>query len=130
MSHQAVYQTLYHVAVVYLPVVTAAVIFAVAYHLKKQADIERPLKGFPLIGLEEDGLSPKDAWMKQAHRVMAKGLKTHQGAFQVMTGTGPKVREESRILFESIRLDADTYLPRLCYQIASLRSSERMTWQT
>ena len=94
MSHQTVYQTLYHVTTVYLPLVAAAVVFAVAYHLKKQADIERPLKGFPLIGLEEDGLSPKDAWMKHAHRVMAKGLKMHQGAFQVMTGTGPKVREE------------------------------------
>ena len=98
MSRQTVYQTLYHVTVVYLPFVAAAVVFAVAYHLKKQADIERPLKGFPLVGLEEDGLSPKDAWMKHGHRVMAKGLKTHQGAFQVMTGTGPKVRKTSRIL--------------------------------
>jgi hypothetical protein len=93
MSRQTVYQALYHVTVVYLPFVAAAAVFAVAYHLKKQADIERPLKGFPLVGLEEDGLSPKDAWMKHGHRVMAKGLKAHQSAFQVMTGTGPKVRK-------------------------------------
>lgn len=91
MSRQSVYQAFYHVTVVYLPFLAAAAVIAVAYHLKKQADTERPLKGFPLVGLEEDGLSPKDAWMKYGHRVMAKGLKEHDGAFQVMTGTGPKV---------------------------------------
>lgn len=84
MSLQKAYQALYHVTVVYLPFVAAAVIFAVVYHLKKQADIERPLKGLPLVGLEEEGLRPKDAWMKHGPRVMAKGLKAHAGAFQVM----------------------------------------------
>ncbi|RHZ57409.1 cytochrome P450 [Aspergillus thermomutatus] len=100
MSLQTVYQALYHVTVVYLPFVAAAVIFAVAYHLKKQADIERPLKGFPLVGLEEEGLSPKEAWMKDGPRVMAKGLKAHQGAFQVMTGTGPKIMLPNRFTEE------------------------------
>ena len=129
MSHQTVYQTLYHVIVVYLPLVAAAVVFAVAYHMKKQADIVRPLKGFPLVGLEEDGLSPKDAWTKHGHRVMVKGLRTHPGAFQVMTGTGPKVPKTSNILFESIHQGADTYISRSCYQIVSQRNFKRMTRQ-
>lgn len=92
MSLQAVSQAVYHVAVAYLPFVACAMVIAVAYRLKKQSDIERPLKGFPLIGLEEDGLDPKEAWMKQGPKVMEKGLSAHKGAFQVMTGTGPKVR--------------------------------------
>jgi hypothetical protein len=106
MSRQTVYQALYHVTVVYLPFVAAAVIFAVAYYLKKQAAIVRPWKGFPLLGLEEEGLSPKEAWAKHGHGVMAKGLKEHQGAFQVMTGTGPKVRKTlGYLLFESKRCE-------------------------
>lgn len=106
MSLQTAYQALYRVTVVYLPFVAAAVIFAVAYHLKKQADIERPLKGFPLVGFEEEGLSPKEAWMKHGPRVMANGLKAHQGAFQVMTGTGPKVRRGRGYTIESNSMSA------------------------
>ncbi|KAK6063592.1 cytochrome P450 monooxygenase [Seiridium cupressi] len=100
MANKPVYQVLYHVTVAYLPFVAAAVIFAIAYHLKKQSDSERPLKGFPLVGLEDEGLSPKESWMKHGHRVMAKGLKEHEGAFQVMTGTGPKIMLPNRFTEE------------------------------
>lgn len=98
MSLQTASEALYHVTVFYLPFVACAMVVVVAYSLKKQSDIERPLKGFPLIGLEEDGLDPKEAWMKHGPKVMAKGLSAHKGAFQVMTGTGPKVRIIRQIL--------------------------------
>ncbi|KAK3301210.1 cytochrome P450 monooxygenase [Chaetomium fimeti] len=100
MSRQTAYQALYRVTVAYLPFVVAAMIIAVAFHLKKQSDAERPLKGFPLVGLEEEGLSPKEAWMKHGHRVMVKGLTEHKGAFQVMTGTGPKIMLPNRFTEE------------------------------
>lgn len=104
MSRQTVYQVLYHITVAYLPFVAVAMVIAVAYHLKKQSDSERPLKGFPLVGLEEEGLSPKEVWMKHGHGVMAKGLTAHKGAFQVMTGTGPKVRKHRG---ESMRIQCE-----------------------
>lgn len=93
MLFQAVYEALYHVSITYLPFVALAILVAVAYRLKKQSDEERPLKGFPVVGLEEEGLGPKEAYMKHGHKVIAKGLREHKGAFQVMTGTGPKVNK-------------------------------------
>ncbi|KAF2120197.1 cytochrome P450 monooxygenase [Lophiotrema nucula] len=65
-----------------------------------QADIEKPLPGFPLVGLPEDGLSPKAAWTKSGFKVLAKGLREHTGAFQVMTGTGPKIIVPNRFAEE------------------------------
>ena len=77
-----------------LPTVVTAFSFflAISWYFRRQASIERPLPGFPLVGLEEEGLSPRDAWSQHGHKVQAKGLREHAGAFQVMTATGPKVR--------------------------------------
>jgi hypothetical protein len=101
MSFQMACQTLGHVVVVYLPFAAAVAALAIAYHVKTQADVKRPFKGFPLVGLEEDGLTPEESWQKYGYRVMMKGLKEHQSAFQVMTGTGPKVWAVDRRFDES-----------------------------
>ena len=50
------------------------------------------MNGFPLIALQEQGLSPKASWIKQAKNTIAKGLRICNGSpFQVMTATGPKI---------------------------------------
>jgi hypothetical protein len=91
MSFHIAYPTICHVVLIYLPFAAAVVALAIVYHVKTQADIKRPYKGFPLVGLEEYGLTPEESWQKHGYKVMMKGLKEYQGAFQVMTGTGPKV---------------------------------------
>ena len=71
--------------------VAALVLSIVAFgYLQRQASSVKPLPGFPLVGLEGDGLSPRDAWSQHGLKVQAKGLREHSGAFQVMTATGPK----------------------------------------
>lgn len=49
---------------------------------------ERPLKGFPIVSL---GSGPGSSWSAAGNDIVAKGLKEHNGLFQVITGTGPKV---------------------------------------
>ena len=49
----------------------------------------RPLPGLPLVSL--NGLSPRASWRKHGNGVVKKGLEEHDGPFQVLAGTGPKV---------------------------------------
>jgi hypothetical protein len=55
--------------------------------------VEKPMKGLPIAALPEKGLSPKQAWCHAGDELIAKALKEHAGPFQVITGTGPKVRQ-------------------------------------
>ena len=50
-----------------------------------------PLKGFPVVALSEKGLNSKWSWYHSSTETIAKGLKEHNGPFQIITGTGPKV---------------------------------------
>lgn len=54
---------------------------------------QKPLKGFPIAALPEKGLSPKQSWLHAGRETITKALKEHAGPFQVITGTGPKVRQ-------------------------------------
>lgn len=73
--------------------VTAILLSAVFLsYFQHQSRTEEPLPGFPIVSLEEEGLSPRDSWSQHGLKVQAKGLREHDGAFQVMTATGPKVR--------------------------------------
>lgn len=51
----------------------------------------RPHQGFTVVELSERELGPKDSWIKQGHETIRKGVGSHSGPFQVMTGTGPKI---------------------------------------
>jgi hypothetical protein len=64
-----------------------------AFTIYSLLSVEKPLKGFPIATLPEKGLSPKKAWYHAGQELIAKGLKEHAGPFQVITGTGPKVRQ-------------------------------------
>lgn len=69
-----------------LQVVIATAILGCVYSVLTK---DRPLAGFSLIAL--DGKGPKSSWMWHGKDVINKGLETCSGAFQVMTGTGPKI---------------------------------------
>jgi hypothetical protein len=64
---------------------------ALAYTTYSQLTVERPLKGFPVVALSEKGLSSKWSWFISGTETIAKGLKEHDGPFQIITATGPKV---------------------------------------
>ena len=74
-----------------IQVIILGVFVALAYTTYSQLTIERPLKGFPVVALSEKGLSPKWSWFTSGTETIAKGLKEHDGPFQIITATGPKV---------------------------------------
>ena len=71
--------------------IIVGVVFALAYTTYSQLTVERPLKGFPVVALSEKGLSSKWSWLAHSTETIAKGLKEHDGPFQIITATGPKV---------------------------------------
>jgi hypothetical protein len=83
------------VQVVILGILTTAMYFA--YSLQRT---ERPLKGFPVVSL---GSNPRSSWSAAGNEILAKGLKEHNGPFQVITGTGPKVCSLAQIHLHSFR---------------------------
>lgn len=52
----------------------------------------RSLSKFPIVALAEQGLNARSSWHKAGTETIAKGIREHNGPFQVITGTGPKVR--------------------------------------
>jgi len=72
-------------------VIIAGVVVALVYTTYSQLTVERPLKGFPVVALSEKGLSSKWSWFTSGTETIAKGLKEHDGPFQIITATGPKV---------------------------------------
>jgi hypothetical protein len=71
--------------------IIAVVVAALVYTTYSLLTVERPLKGFPVVALSEQGLSSKWSWFHSSTETIAKGLKEHNEPFQVITGTGPKV---------------------------------------
>lgn len=61
-------------------------IFYFAYSLRS---IEGPVRGLPIVSL---GIEPGTSWSEAGSAIIAKGLKEHNGPFQVRTDTGYKVR--------------------------------------
>jgi hypothetical protein len=74
-----------------IQIVSVGVITVLVYTLYSILTVEQPLKGFPVVALTEKGLSSKWSWYTAATETIAKGLKEHDGPFQIITGTGPKV---------------------------------------
>ncbi|ETS75628.1 hypothetical protein PFICI_12572 [Pestalotiopsis fici W106-1] len=66
--------------------IIATVLIGVVYSYISQ---ERPLAGFPLATVE--GKGPKKSWLFHGRQLVAEGVKKYSGAFQVMSGTGPKI---------------------------------------
>ncbi|KAI2632123.1 cytochrome P450 [Hypoxylon sp. NC1633] len=69
-----------------LQVVIATLVLGVVYSL---ITADRPFAGFPLVAL--DGKSATKSWLWNGREVLAEGLRRYSGAFQIMTGTGPKI---------------------------------------
>ena len=72
--------------------IIVGLVVALVYTTYSQLTVERPLKGFPIVALSERGLSSKWSWITSSTETIAKGLKEHDGPFQIITSTGPKVR--------------------------------------
>ncbi|QIX02158.1 hypothetical protein AMS68_007675 [Peltaster fructicola] len=73
----------------------------VAYAIVAYATRQRPYPQFPVIDLKkEEGLGPMISWFKRGEKVIAKGRKTTNGTFQVITGTGPKLLVPNRFAHE------------------------------
>ncbi|KAH8198925.1 hypothetical protein TruAng_006886 [Truncatella angustata] len=66
--------------------IAATIVIGILYSIITQ---ERPLAGFPLASI--DGMGPKKSWLFQGKQLVAEGSKKYSGAFQVMSGTGPKI---------------------------------------
>ncbi|ORY63215.1 cytochrome P450 [Pseudomassariella vexata] len=66
--------------------IIATVVIGIIYSVLMK---ERPLAGFPLVVVE--GQTPRNSWLYHARRLIIEAQKKHSGAFQVMTGTGPKI---------------------------------------
>lgn len=75
-----------------IQIVAAAAIAILAYTIYSVLASGQPLKGFPVVALSEKGLNSKWSWYTASTETIAKGLKEHNGPFQIITGTGPKVR--------------------------------------
>lgn len=73
-------------------IVGVAIFALLAYTIYSAIADERPLKGFPVAALSEQGLNSKWSWLKHGRETIAKGLKeSNNSPFQILTGTGPKV---------------------------------------
>ncbi|KAI1339931.1 cytochrome P450 [Xylariaceae sp. FL0016] len=69
-----------------LQVVVASLIFGFVY---SYISAERPLAGFPVIDVDNQG--PKKTWLWHGRQAISEGLQKFSGPFQVVTGTGPKI---------------------------------------
>lgn len=69
-----------------LQVIGLTLLFSAVYDYVKR---ERPHKGFPVIKLE--GKSAKKSWLYHGGETVKKGLDQCSGAFQIISGTGPKI---------------------------------------
>jgi hypothetical protein len=74
-----------------IQLVSVGVIAVLVYTLYSLLTVEQPIKGFPVVALTERGLSSKWSWYTAGTETIAKGLREHNGPFQIITGTGPKV---------------------------------------
>ncbi|PNS17537.1 Ent-kaurene oxidase [Sphaceloma murrayae] len=72
---------------------------------------EKPLSGFPLIEPNELKWLPSIGWMKSGKEMLFRGLAQTKGAFQVMTGTGPKIVLPNRYADE-LRNHPDLNFPK------------------
>jgi hypothetical protein len=70
---------------------SVGVVAVLVYTLYSLLTADQPIKGFPVVALTERGLSSKWSWYTAATETIAKGLREHDGPFQIITGTGPKV---------------------------------------
>lgn len=75
-----------------LQIIAFGAFVVVVYYLYSVLTVDQPLKGFPVVALSEKGLSSKWSWYTAGRETIAKGLKEHNAPFQIITGTGPKVR--------------------------------------
>lgn len=75
-----------------IQLIAAGAVAVLAYTIYSLLTVEQPLKGFPVVELTEKGLKGKWSWYTAGTETIAKGLREHNGPFQVITGTGPKVR--------------------------------------
>lgn len=74
-----------------LQIIGAGAILALLYTIYIFIAADRPLPGFPIVALTERGLGPKWSWYKAGNATITKGLRENPGAFQIITGTGPKI---------------------------------------
>jgi hypothetical protein len=70
---------------------SVGVVTVLVYTVYSLLTADQPIKGFPVVALTERGLSSKWSWYTAATETIAKGLREHDGPFQIITGTGPKV---------------------------------------
>ena len=108
-----------------IQVIIAGVFAALAYTTYSQLTIERPLKGFPVVALSERGLTSKWSWFLSSTETIAKGLKEHDGPFQIITATGPKVQiyEHCGLHIQSLTVIRSYFQTALLMRSALARSS-------
>ncbi|KAF4548956.1 Cytochrome P450-like protein 87 [Elsinoe fawcettii] len=92
----------------YLQITAIIIIVSTAYSLLTR---ERPVAGFPLIEPTELKWLPSIGWMKSGKEMIFRGLGQTKGAFQVMTGTGPKIVLPNRYADE-VRNHPDLNFPK------------------
>lgn len=71
--------------------ITFACVAALAWYINTTLSADRPIQGFPIVALSEQGLNAKDSWFTKGRETIDKGLATYDRSFQVLTGTGPKI---------------------------------------
>lgn len=51
----------------------------------------KPVEGFPVVALTEQGLGAKESWFRKGRETIERGIAKYNAPFQVITGTGPKI---------------------------------------
>lgn len=85
---------------IYVQFAVAGSILCGVYYVWKTLASERPLSGFAVATLSEEGLGPKESYFKDSNKTIAAGLKSNSGPFQIITGTGPKIILQNRFADE------------------------------
>ncbi|CAG8960392.1 hypothetical protein HYFRA_00008109 [Hymenoscyphus fraxineus] len=80
-------------------VIIGSILYGV-YYVWKTLNSERRLSGFAIATLAEEGLGPKESYLKDSNKTIAAGLKSNSGPFQIITGTGPKLVLQNRFADE------------------------------
>lgn len=71
--------------------IVLVLVLSTTYFVYATYTANKPIKGFPIVALTEEGLSAKQSWFKKGREIVDKGLATIDGPFQVITATGPKI---------------------------------------
>ena len=74
-----------------IQVIGAIALLGLIYYIHLTVTAQQPWPDIPVASLSGRGLGPRSSWRKQGKNTVLHGLKTFDGPFQVLTGTGPKI---------------------------------------